>query len=158
MCGCQLKMQFTVQDEDTATICKGRQNCLAHKLKRYVDMDRNVNWKELSRNEKKRNPNRNDQCHFHATTVTCKHAFGLWSSWINCNMQIIHLVFNHHVTIPASWKVSMIQLSCINHYRLRAYSGNSCTNNNNNYMHYLSNTWRVSGVFPCTNNNDIYMH
>ena len=55
-------------------------------------------------------------------THTCnmKFTFGLWSSCINCNMLIVHLVFNHHVTIPASCKVSTIQLSCINHYRLRA--------------------------------------
>ena len=111
-CNSQLKMQFTVQDEDTAAICKGRQNCQAHKLKRYVNTDRNSNCKELSRNDKKRNRRWNEQCHFHATTVTCKHAFGLWPSCINSNTQIVHLVFNHHVTIPASCKVSMIQLSC----------------------------------------------
>ena len=60
------------------------------------------------------------------------------------NMQIVHLAydddvltvtFNHHVTIPASCKVSTIRLSCINHYGLRAYSVNSCTNNNDIYMH-----------------------
>ena len=70
-------MWVTVQDEDAAAICNGWQNCQAHKLKRYVDTDRNSNCKEHSRNEKKRNPNRTDQCHFRATTVTCKHAFGL---------------------------------------------------------------------------------
>ena len=62
-------------------------------------------------------------------------AFGLWSSCTDCNKQIAHLVFNHHVTIPASCKVSTIQLSCINHYKLRAYSVNSCANNNDIYMH-----------------------
>ena len=149
-------MWVTVQVEDAAALCKGWQNCQAHKLKRYLEMDRNSNFKELSRNDKKQNPDRNDQCHFHATTETCKHAFGLWLSCINCNMQIVHLVFNHHVTITALCKVSTIQLSCINHYRLRAYNVNSCTNNNDNYMPWPSNMWRVSYVIPCTNNNDIY--
>ena len=133
--GSQLKMQFTDQDEDAAAICKGLQNCQAYKLKRYVDTGRNSNCKELSRNENKRNLNPNDQHHFHATTVTCKHAFCLWPSCINCDMQIVQLVFNRHVTISASCKVSMKQLSSINHYRLRAYSVNSCTNKNDDYMH-----------------------
>ena len=74
--------------------------------------------------------------------ASCTHA---------CNMQIVHLaydhhvltvtckssiwVFNHHVTIPASCEVSTIQLSCINSYVLQAY-----------------------GVIPFINNYVISMH
>ena len=53
----------------------------------------------------------------------------------NHNMKIVQLVYNPHVPKHVLCKVYMIQLSCINPYRLRAY-----------------------GVIPCTNNNDIYIH
>ena len=45
-------MWVRVQDENTAIICNWPANYQDHKIKRYVDTDRNSNW-QRTRNEKK---------------------------------------------------------------------------------------------------------
>ena len=98
--------EVTVQDENTEANYQDQ-----YHYKRYVDTYRNSN--ALGRNEKKRDPDVNNQCHFYATTVISK--VGISASLPTCNMQIC-IGRNCHVLITT-------RFICTNQIKIRHVSG-----------------------------------
>ena len=112
-------MWVTVQDEDTPSICKGRQIIKKTKSRDMWTLIELKSAKNSAETRRNKIQTWNIQCKFYATTITCN-SYIYHHYVLTCNMQKY-----------TSGKVSTIQLSCINQYRLLVYSINICTNPEN---------------------------
>ena len=97
ICGSRFQSHFPVQDEETMA------NCQDHKIKRYVDTDRNSNLQRTrQKQEEKKFQPKQSIVKFHATNVTCNSCIYHYQV-LTCNMQNMHqarcLRYNCHVSI-----------------------------------------------------------
>ena len=107
-------------------------NCQDHKIKRYVDTDRNSNLQRTrQKREEKKFQLKRSVVKFHATNVTCNSGI-FHHQVLTCNMQNIHqarsLRYNCHVSINVDCEYTVlitISFPCTNHIL------------NNNHVNYM---------------------
>ena len=142
ICGSPVEIRATVQIQGPFAIAKGRQVVKPS----TSNANCKITQQEQEENCKSESQAMSTIIWYSWFTITIRNIIVIipWQAIVQmisscthiCNMQIVHLayhhnvltvtfksshlVFNPNVTIPALCKVSTIQLSCINHYSLRA--------------------------------------